>query len=149
MKNEIPTEEDWEDYNSDMDQRDAYEVFFGRTNEEMQKEYFKNVRLRATDLRFMPVIPFRYYMLGFRDFVMRNKFDNFDTSTVADCFINLVEEKLKDEPDYILPIMKDLLSTIEYVANNQDAYNAPIHIYGDFQDNLKSIQSLIKTRKAQ
>ncbi len=93
MKSETPSEEDWGDYQSDLDQIDAHDVFFGRTNEEMQKEYSRHITARTTDLKFMPAVPFRYYMLGFSDFVMSNKFDKLDAPDVANCFITLVEDK--------------------------------------------------------
>lgn len=143
MINKIPKEIDWGEYYSDMDQNYAYEVFHGRTNEEMQKEFRKNVTARTTDLKFMPALPFQYYMLGFNSFVLGNEFDTLDAPDVANCFITLVEEKLKDTPDYILPIFDKLLNTVEYIANHQHDYGASIHIYGDFQDKLKLIKERV------
>ncbi|ASF45345.1 hypothetical protein [Methylovulum psychrotolerans] len=144
MEIEIPTETDWEEYWADLDQRDAYEVFYGRTNAEMHKEFRKYVTGRTTDLRFMPAIPFRYYMLGFKDFVVSSRFDELDAPDVANCYISLVEDKLKDAPEHILPIFDKLLGTAEYIANHQDDYGASVHIYGDFQDKLTLIKELAR-----
>lgn len=143
MKIEVPTKEDWEEYYSDMDQRDAYKVFFGRTNKEVQDEYAKHITARTTDLKFMPKIPFCYYMIGFNDFVINGLFDKGDAPDVANCFITLVEDKLKNNPDHILPIMEKLLGTLEYIANHQGDYGASIRIYGDFREKLASIKASV------
>ncbi len=52
----VPTEEDWGDYNSDLDQEYAHRVFAGHTNEEMQPHFRANVIERTDELRFMPEI---------------------------------------------------------------------------------------------
>jgi hypothetical protein len=66
----VPTEKDGGDYRSDLDQKLAHSVFAGRTNEQMPRFFRENPIERTSDLRWMPAGPFRYYMLGFRDFVM-------------------------------------------------------------------------------
>lgn len=142
MKNNIPTEEDWGGYQHDMDQADAYKIFFGRTTEEMAKEFSKHITARTTDLKFMPKLPFRYYVIGFKNFVMSNKFSDMDAPDVVNCFVSLIEEKLRDTPDYVLPILDELLNSLEYIANHQQSYGASIHIYGDFREKLETIKNL-------
>ena len=93
----IPTKADWGDYRSDLDQEWAHGKFAGKSNEEMQP-YFREIPIEAAgDLRFMPEIPFRYYMLGFRDRVMSGAFETYD-SDAASCFLHLVVEKLESKP---------------------------------------------------
>lgn len=60
----------------------------------------------------MPKIPFRYYMLGFRDYLMAGKFPEFDVADAATSFLGLVEQKLAKQPDHIFPIMAELLPAI-------------------------------------
>ena len=63
----VPTEAEWGDYEADLDQKYAHKMFAGRTNQEMLPHFRRNVIERTEELRFMPVAPFRYYMLvGFR-----------------------------------------------------------------------------------
>jgi hypothetical protein len=71
----IPTEADWGNYQADLDQNYAHKMFAGRTNQEMLPHFKRNVIERTADLQWMPEVPFRYYMLGFRDFVMAGEFD--------------------------------------------------------------------------
>jgi|SRR5579871_3795992 len=141
----VPTENDWGDYRSDLDQEYAHRVFAGRTNEEMQPHFRANVIERAGELRFMPEIPFRYYMIGFRDFVRAGDFE-YEGADAASCFLRLVLKKLEQEPECIAPIMPELLETVEHVARNQSAFDADIDIYGDFLDLAAQICALNAAR---
>jgi hypothetical protein len=137
----VPTEEDWGDYKSDLDQEYAHRVFAGRTKQHMEPR-FRNNPIESTDeLRWMPDVPFRYYMLGFRDFMIGKDFDG-QESDAASCFLGLILEKLEKQPLTIAPIMKELLPTIEYVAQNQAQFDAEIEIYGNFLDKLARIKTL-------
>ena len=55
----MPTEEEWGDYNSDLDQNHAHSVFAGRTNPEAQALIRRSPIERIEDLRWMPAVPFR------------------------------------------------------------------------------------------
>lgn len=96
----------------------------------------------------MPDVPFRYYMLGFRDFVMAGNFAHLEDSDAASCFLGLVEEKLEKQPDYILPIMVELMPAVRHVAQNQSLFHADENIYGDFLEKLKRIEALYPHRRA-
>lgn len=120
----IPVEADWGDYPSDLDQEDAHQKFAGKSNYEMQ-QYFREIPIEAAgDLRFMPEIPFRYYMLGFRDCVMSAGFEPCHGSDAASCFLNLVVEKLESQPRHILPIMPELANHNPFFAQE----GAPGHL---------------------
>jgi hypothetical protein len=49
----------------------------------------------ADELRWTPEVPFRYHVLGYRDFVMGKQFDFQDSADAASCFLGLVLEKLE------------------------------------------------------
>lgn len=138
----VPTEEDWGDYSSDLDQNHAHSVFAGRTNDEMQPFFRRNPVATTDDLRWTPDAPFRYYILGFRDFITAKQFDFLDGSDAASCFLGLVLEKLESNPRVIVPIMPDLLPAVEYVARNQALFDADEDIYGNFLEKLSRIQTL-------
>jgi hypothetical protein len=142
----VPTEKDWGDYHSDLDQEDAHQLFAGHTNEEMQPHFRANVIERTDELRFMPEIPFRYYMIGFRDFVMSGDLEHPEAADAASCFLRLVLQKLEQEPACIAPIMPELLETVEHVARNQSAFDADKDIYGDFLDLASQICALNAAR---
>ncbi len=138
----IPAEGDWGDYRNDMDQKSAHDQFGGRSNEEMQP-YIRGTPIGAAgDLHFMPEIPFRYYVLGYRDYIMAGQFSSHDASDAASCFMRLVLRKLQEQPRYIIPVMAELLPAVEHVAHNQSAFHANESIYGNFLKMLKQIQAL-------
>ena len=138
----VPTEAEWGDYQVDMDRFYAHTMFAGRTNQEMIPHFRRNVLEFTSELRWMPQIPFRYYMLGFRDFVMATGIECLEASDAASCFLRLVLEKLEKQPDHILPIMSELLPALRHVAKNQAVFGAPKSIYGSFCDKLGQIERL-------
>ena len=108
----------------------------------MQPFFQRNPIERTDELRWMPDVPFRYYMLGFRDFVMGKKFGFLNASDAASCFLGLVSEKLEKHPQHIVPIMPDLVAALEYVAHHQAAFEAKESIYGNFLEKLSRIKAL-------
>ena len=143
LMKQVPTEEDWGNYQADPDQEYSHGIFAGRTNEEMLTAFRDNVIERTEDLRWMPGVPFQYYMIGFKDFIKTGDFGHpCDAANSASCFIRLVLETLEAQPDHILRIMPDLFPTVDYVANHQAEYEADENIYGSFLEICKQIKSL-------
>jgi hypothetical protein len=138
----VPSEESWANYASDLDQRHAHQMFAGRTNEEMQPHFRKNPLAMTDELRWMPQVPFQYYMIGFRDAMQSGQFEPTWASDAASCFLGLVIEKLERHPNHILAIMPELLPTVEHVANNQAEFLAKVSIYGNFLEKLERINTL-------
>jgi hypothetical protein len=138
----MPTEDDWGDYRSDLDQKHAHSVFAGRTNEEMQPFFRRNPLAMTDDLGWMPDVPFRYYLFGFRDFITAKQFDFLDGLDAGSYFLGLVLEKLENHPRLIVPVMPELLRAVEYVARNQSSFDADESIYGNFLEKLSRIQTL-------
>jgi hypothetical protein len=141
----VPTETEWGNYQADLDQAQAHKVFAGRTNSEMLPHFRHNVIERTDELRWMPEVPFRYYALGFKDFVVARDFERIDAPDVASCFVGLVLEKLENQPSYILSIMPQLLSTVRDVAMNQASFEAKESIYGSFREKLARIETLYES----
>lgn len=142
---QIPTEQDWGDYKSDFDQKDAYKVFFGKSFGEAIPDFERNVIERANELQFIAPTPFRYYMLAMRNYVMsKNVLSNTMASDAASCFLRLVKLKLLESPETIMPIMDELMPALEYVGENQAIFDADIDIYGDFREKVAEIKNLEK-----
>ena len=147
----IPTEEDWLNWPAgverpmDLDEEYARRRFAGKSFEEaLQLFQTTNVLSCCEDVSYMPPVPFRYYMLVFKAHVLAEgeSKDKWTAPDAASSFLNLVKQKLKTEIDSIAPIMKDLLPAIEFVAMNQERYDADRDIYGDFREQLARIKSL-------
>ncbi len=145
MKADLPpTQSDWGVMpKDDLDVQAAYKDFFGKTNQEMQSIFSRIVAIEWADsLRWMPTIPFRYYMLGFTDHIMHLKAGDLEASDAANSFLNLVEEQLRNNSKKIMPIMDVIIPAVDYLARNQKAFSASINIYGDFNEKKKKILEL-------
>ncbi len=143
---QIPSEENWEDVmnSDDLDAAYAYKIFFGKSISDVQVDFARNPIERTDELRFMPKIPFQFYIIAFRDYVL--DIDELDDwkSDAASCFISLVEELLKSKPDFINPIYNKIEATLEFISNNQNRYDADEDIYGAFKSKMKNIRVLRK-----
>ena len=137
----IPSEEEWGDWQQDVDQRFAHDTYIGRSTRDMQDRFVHAPIEAASELQFMPPIPFRYYIIGFRDSVMSDKHDEVSKANSASCFLRLVYEKLRTDRDAIMPVIDKLMPTAEHIARNQDQFNAETDIYGDFYEIFRLIQS--------
>jgi hypothetical protein len=138
----IPTEVEWGDWQADLDQKSAHEIFAGRSAADVRPLFQENVIERTDELRFMPPVPFRYYMLAFKDYVVADAVRQDEASDAANCFLGMVAEKLENDPASIAPIVGDLLAAVDYVADNQAAFDAPVDIYGDFRARRARIRLL-------
>ena len=135
----LPSQEEWENHEENLDANYAYRNFFGKTKHEMQKEFRLNVIERVEDIRWMPLVPFQYYIFGLRDYVIKKEWGFCDGSDAASCYLGLIKEKLEQSPLFINPILDELLPSLNYVANNQLEYEADESIYGNFQDQYREI----------
>jgi hypothetical protein len=124
----------------------AHKIFFGKSNQDVQADFYRSVIERTSELEIMPRPVFQYYILGFRDFMVAAHFQEYSDSDAASCFLNIVERKLTKKAGDIMPVIDDLLPTIEYVAHNQDTFNAYIDIFGDFEEQLSRIKLMISTQ---
>lgn len=142
----VPTENEWENYKEDLDAKYAHDLFIGKTNEQMLPEYKDRVLARSEDIYWMPIKPFQYYIFGFRDFVIQQDFGICESSDAASSFLNLVIYKLEEKPEFILSVLPELMKDIEFIANNQELFDADEDIYGSFKDKLQEIKRLYKNK---
>ena len=133
----IPSKSDWAGYENDFDACDAYEIFFGLSNEETLSLYEDDVRMRYTDLRFMPVKAYKYYIAGFTEYVSKSKLNDLDRRYMLDCFINLVKEKLDSNVTLNLETGKSIVEALQLHLPFVKAMDKGI--YGDLASMTESI----------
>lgn len=122
---DIPTEKDWLDWPEDaerpldLDEEYARQQFEGKSFEEALQLFRSNALMRSEDVSYMPPVPFRYYILVFKAYVLelgkreiaeRDLLN--DPWSAASSFLILVETKLTSQIDFIAPIMDDLLPAV-------------------------------------
>lgn len=138
----IPSREEWGDFEGDLDTEYAFKVFFGKSMSEAVTLIQRNPIERAEELRFMPSVPFRCYVLAFRNYILSKKSRN--DSDAASCYLRLIEQKIVEEPDTIKPVMPALLESVQKVAETQSFYDADLDIYGDFKQIRARIMAAYK-----
>jgi hypothetical protein len=158
MRNdEIPTFEDWKldvpltKYN-DADYHWARDKFIGQTQEEMLDYFLDSPNGAAEALYYMPPRPFQYYVMNYvRIFGPGQTLPDWwqEASSGTSSFLRMVAFTLEHHPNRILPVMADLLPTLEHVADNQHLYDADPEIWGLFPERFAEIKQLYAERLKQ
>lgn len=139
MMTEIPVLEDWENYHTDIDKKAAFNAFAGKSIIEGKKMFRDDVLARVTDLCFMPKLPFQYYLQSFYLYVKEGDFPQFYTASSLNAFIDVIEEKIDRQPDYIIDCMDKLIPLLSEIAEKQDYYEIDSSLYGDFSERKRAI----------
>jgi hypothetical protein len=139
----IPSKNDWGDL-SDRDVFEAFEYFSDKSNDELQIAFKSNVLQRCSNLRWMPIYPFSYYIFGLKQYIESNDYGLFDLPDAVSCFIELVEEKAVNYQDEMKIMYPKLKGFIEHLVSNQIKYEADVDIYGDFKENAARIARLLE-----
>jgi hypothetical protein len=141
----IPTESDWGHFAGDLDVASAHERFGGTSREEASRRFGHGDIIGAVDeLRWMPAVPFRFYLLALSDHLQSRDVleEGRDPASAASSFLNLVEQKLTLVPEEIAPVLDEVMSVVEYVASHQKRFRAPSKIYGNFGAKVRRLRVL-------
>jgi hypothetical protein len=85
----------------------------------------------------MPAKPFQYYIQTFVRLLDPTSLEFAecdDKGSAASCFLSLIDYKLKNQPECILPIMDDLIELAKFISTHQSLYEAKIEIFGSFPE---------------
>ncbi len=145
----IPSDKEWGKIsNSDLDLKYVYKKFLGKTNLEMQRIYNGVVAIEYVDaLRWMPPIPFYYYIHGFINYIINEHYQDIDSYDAAYSFFCFIKERLEKNPNSLIPIKDKVLTTINFIMNNQSAFCIDVYddqnefasLYGYIHEQLEKI----------
>lgn len=139
-----PSPEDWGPETDDLDESYAREIFMGKSVEQTFPLFDRSPIDRAEELRYMPTACFVYYLLAYRDYLLLNSTKKSTYAPdAASCFFDLIQGELVKKPSVVLPLISELLPTLEYLATHQDDFDADRDIYGDFDKKLNEITKLV------
>lgn len=148
MDNNIPTETDWGDYQTEMDCLEAHQLFAGKDAESLTSLFVESVGRCVDGLHFMPTKVFHYYAVAFCDYVKLAEtlpgLENDDRARAAVGLFTLLENKLHIGPDDLKAIYPELIATANYVAEHQANYFVDKEKYGDFIARLVVFNALAK-----
>lgn len=168
MLDRIPTEEDWDNYEDvclrnnqgkslwDIDMQFAKKHFLGKSREQCFTLFEENFMACLDDYYAMPRICFRYYIFALAEYLSKiadlPKKSSIDMvirsySDAASCFLNFIKYRVEHDIESVRAILSDLWPYVLKVANNQDKYDAPIEIYGDFKLIAEEIKTLAQKSK--
>lgn len=132
----IPEDPDWSFYGT-WDIEFAYEKFHGKSVDEMLPFVSSCPTSAYGYLAEMPAKPFQYYIQTFVRLLDPTSLEFAeceDKGSAASCFLSLIDYKLKNQPECILPIMDDLIELAKFISTHQSLYEAKIEIFGSFPE---------------
>lgn len=136
----IPTEKDWENYNTDLDTLYAYDRFKGKSFTECYVEFKISPRESCFDLTYMPSIPFRYYTLALISYIFSENFMDVYKSDLISAFISSIEEVLINNPSFIKPIWDEIDSLNEKIIIDKNLSDREEDTYIEFKDRIVELR---------
>lgn len=135
----IPDESAWYGYEDDLDVKAMHDLFYGKSNAEVQKHFGGGSSIeRADELLFAPRPVFQYYVHAFASFVVSAQAKGDPDS--ASPFLGLLESREERDPGSVKAIFQSLASCVDFIANNQPHFNAAIDIYGNFKERAQRVR---------
>lgn len=143
---EIPNRADWGDIDeTDLDGKCSFEHFFDVSFDEAEAMFQRNALYYQEDLQSMPSAAFNFYAPALAKYIISERAAG--DSDGASSFLHTVAWMLKTQRNIIASeTEKLLLSASDYVARNQQFYEADVDIYGKFSDTYEEIRSLAEHR---
>ena len=124
-----------------LDEKWAFEKFNGKTQEEAQDLFKENAIYYQEALWHMNKIAFRYYIIPYINYLKTD--DSKLDSDGASCFLSTIKFVATNNLEYFIGIEEVVTDAVTYISKRQHYYDAPIDIYGDFEQRAQEIPSLI------
>ncbi len=134
----IPSREAWGKLD-DLDVKYAFNLYGGKSIGEVSEYFTRSPIDRVDELRFAPWAVFSYYIFWFTDFLTSD--ESKEECDSASCFLHLVLEKVRAEPQKFRDLYPRLKPAIEIIAGRQAFYDANPKIYGVFREYQRDIEA--------
>lgn len=136
----IPTAADWDGYQDDLDARYLHKLVFGKSIAEVQQYFQQAPGERACELEYVPRRAFQYYAIAFAEHAVSPSAR--EDADAASALLHLLLWREQHEPGSVAQIWHRLAKAVDFIAVNQDWYDAPVDIYGSFADLAAEIRAL-------
>ena len=138
----VPTAQDWRGYELDLDASYAHKLLFGKNISEVQSCFGGGCSIeRTSELLFMPRAAFQYYVIAFAEFIISEKAAG--DSDSASSFMRLLVNREKRDPGSVSSIYPFLKKSVQFAAEGQRYFKAPVDIYGRFAELADELAGLI------
>lgn len=140
---QVPGNNEWSGYEQDLDVACARKLFFGKRADEILKYYEGGHAIQRMDeLLFMPRGAFQYYVFSFAEYLFSEQARG--DSDAASPFLTLLTAREERDPGSVAEIYDDLRGAVDFVADNQEYFDADEEIYGNFPDRRDQIEAQVK-----
>lgn len=136
----IPTRAEWGNLD-DLDVKYGFKLYGGKSLEEVTPFFLRSPIERVSELRFAPWEIFNYYVFWFANFLISDA--SKEEADSASCFLHLVLEKARAEPEKFRSLYPRLKSAVDIIAGRQEFYDADVCIYGSFLDCQRDIEAAV------
>lgn len=126
----LPTKEEINVHDS-LDERRACKHFLGKTPEQAEALFRENALHYQEDLMWMGPVAFRYYVPAFIRCLESP--ESSGDSDAINCFIGLLEFRLKYEREEVQPMATVLKEACGRILTDFDRFDASVEIYGDLR----------------
>jgi hypothetical protein len=134
----IPGSQEWLGYETDQDVAYLHKLIFGKSIQEAIPYFANQCIERMDELLFSPRRVFQYYVHAFGEYLMTQAAEG--ESDAASPFLSLLEEREKRYPGSVQSIIESLEPYLVFLAERQDYFDAPEHIYGNFSQRVAGIR---------
>ena len=144
MREKPPTRDEWGDLDADLEVKDAYRLFGGKTVGEAKPLFVENPIERAAELHYAPAPVLNYYLFCFVEHLLSP--ESAGESDMASCFLRLVRHRAASRPEDLDPVWVRLRPALATIAQRQAFYDADNNIYGSFVDLWHEIETAREQR---
>jgi hypothetical protein len=129
-EDQLPAESDFLDSRfRDLDERHAVKMFLGKTPAQAEEMFRHSFISYYEDLLSMRATAFRFYVIPAIRYLTGEAASGDPDAVSTFCY--LLEERFKNDPEALKPIVPILLNTIQKILNGFARYDCASDIYGD------------------
>jgi hypothetical protein len=136
----IPAADEINVYNT-LDERSACEHFLGKNLEEAELLFRENSPYYQEDLMWMGPAAFRYYVEAAIRYIQSDNAEN--DSEMIDSFAGILEFRLRNESNELLPVAERLAIACTYVLESWNRFDISSAIYGDLSSRYTALQQTL------
>jgi hypothetical protein len=138
----IPGDQEWLGYDADLDVCYLHRLIFGKSIDDVVPFFANQCIERMDELLFAPRRVFQYYVHAFGAYLMTEGAKG--ESDAASPFLALLEAREKRDPGSVRNIIDSLEPYLEFLAERQEYFDAPEHIYGNFSQRVANIRQVCR-----
>jgi hypothetical protein len=132
----LPTREEINVHDS-LDERSACKNFLGKTLKQAEMLFRDDFLHYQEDLMWMGPTAFQFYVIAAIRYIKSSESKR--DSDAINCFLGLLEFRLKYEAESLRPIGKELTETCRFIVERYDQFDVTPDIYGELRPRYEQL----------